>query len=224
MGEYGNQVFAIDVSGIEVAWGSKFGYSPVQLNVVDDETHNYPTKVFDFKYVGNWNDQADSIDLMAEGSYTDFTYTQSNDDNIKISAKENYRKDSTILQGRAGCGINLGAYGSGDINNSAVEGIYVHRIFHSSWDNWNGCGSGMDSGSGNGYGGLICSRSCASNEEGLVDTTITGLYVPELVDSNSVSRLFAIGVNANGPFCDASQAQFKYPIRNLVIKNSAVYP
>ena len=61
------------------------------------------------------------------------------------------------------------------------------------------------------------------NDGGLVDTTITGLFVPELADANSVSRLFAIGVNGKGPFCPGTTST-KYPIRNLVIKDSAVYP
>lgn len=221
--EYGSQMFAIDVSGIETSWGSKYGYSPIQLNVADEDTYNYPTKVFDFKYVGNFNDQGDGIDTMADGSFTAFAYTQTNDDNIKLSAKDNHRKHSTLLQGRAGCAINLGAYGWGNIDGSVIEGVYVHRILHASWDSWNGCASGMDSSSGNGYGGLICTRSCALNDGGLVDTTITGLYVPELADANSVSRLFAIGVNGNGPFCPGTKST-KYPIRNLVIKDSAVYP
>ena len=63
--EYGNQKFAIDVSGIETSWASKYGYSPIQLNVADQDTYDYPTKVFDFKYVGNFNDQADGIDVSA---------------------------------------------------------------------------------------------------------------------------------------------------------------
>lgn len=180
------------------------------------------------KYVGSFNDQADCLDLRATGSTTDQTYTQSNDDNIKIWAKDSSRTRPTILQGRAGCGINLSSYGNGDITGSLIKGVYAHRITHAASDSWNGCKNGMQP-KGDGYGGLICSRSCAftSNSKGLVDTEISGLYVPEIGDANSISRVFALGVNKQGYFCHAdSTSSFvtKYPIQNLVIKNSEVYP
>ena len=213
-----------------VSWGSKYGFSPINLNAVDESTFNYPTKIFDVKYVGTFNDQADCLDLRATGSYTDQTYTQSNDDNIKIWAEKSSRRHSTILQGKAGCGINLSAYGYGEIEGSSITGVYAHRITHAKSDTWNGCGDDMQPG-GEGYGGLICSRSCAlaSNSKGLIDTEISDLYVPEILDANSISRVFALGVNKQGYFCGAdsrpsSDFVTKYPIQNIVIKDSAIYP
>lgn len=54
--EYGNNNFALDVSGVEVVWGAKLGFSPFRLNEVDDQTYDYPAKIYDAKYL-SFNDQ-----------------------------------------------------------------------------------------------------------------------------------------------------------------------
>ena len=69
--------------GIEVAWGSRIGQGTIGLNSPwhsdFDDSHpgllnDYPVKVYDIKQAGNWNAQADSLDMMGDGSQSDYTY------------------------------------------------------------------------------------------------------------------------------------------------------
>jgi len=219
--------FAIDISGIEVAWGSKIGRSPVQLNSlfasdVYAQTSSHPAKLHDFKFVGNWLDGSDGPDIMGDGSYSAFTYTHTSDDNVKIASLDTKREHSTLLQGGVGCAINLGSDGEGDIDNSVVNGVYIHRVLHNPNDAFNGCG---------GKGGVICSRSCGKNPQGLVDATVSNLYIPELGTSgtadsgaNSVAVPFGIGVQELGLHCGNTPANDAYPIRNLVFQNIIIHP
>ena len=216
--------FAIDISGIEVAWGSKLGISPVQLNSpfasdIYSQTFSHPAKLYDFKFVGNWIEGSDGPDMMGRGSSSSFTYTHTSDDNVKIAAPDTKREHLTLLQGSAGCAINLGSYGMGDIDNSVADGVYIHRVLYRKNDVWNGCG---------GYGGVVCTRSCGQNPNGLRDATVSNLFIPELgpndSGANSVAVPFGIGVQESGFFCGNTPAVDAYPIRNLVFQNIAIHP
>ena len=72
---------AIDVSGVEIAWGSRLGVSGLSLNSyfstdVDESSHS--VKTYDLKTAGMWNDQADGGgDIMGQGSYTAYSYIHS---------------------------------------------------------------------------------------------------------------------------------------------------
>lgn len=78
---------------------------------------------------------------------------------------------------------------------------------------------------GNGQGGVICTRSCAMKEDGLIDTTVSNLFIPDLGGANSVARPFAIGVNTESVFCKGNDhVKGSYPIRNLVFKNINIQP
>lgn len=96
---------------------------------------------------------------------------------------------------------------------STVDGVYVHRIVHSSWQ-YQGCG---------GAGGVVSTRSCGINSNGLVDATVSNLYIPELGDINSVAQPFGIGINWDKEWCDEPANQY-YPIRNLVFTYFNIYP
>ena len=78
---------------------------------------------------------------------------------------------------------------------------------------------------GNGQGGVICTRSCAMKEDGLIDTTVSNIFIPDLGGANSVARPFAIGVNTESVFCKGNDhVKGSYPIRNLVFKNINIQP
>lgn len=226
--------YSIGVSGIEVAWGSSLGpnLSPVQLNSrfalnrlswePDDGRTRPPVRLYDFKLVGNWIGGSDGPDIMGKSSVSTFTYTHVNDNNIKVAAGDTVRKHSTVLQGNAGCAINLGAYGMGDINNSTVDGVYVHRSLYYRSDTSNGCG---------GNGGLICTQSCGRNTRGLVNATVSNVDVADLsstgtnrVDANSIAVPFGIGLDWRIEVCDAAPIATVYPIRDLIFKNVTINP
>lgn len=112
----------------------------------------------------------------------------------------------------------LGSYGnfpSANIDRSITDGVYVHRIVHRS-DGYQGC-------KGWNQGGVVCSRSCGENTNGLVDATVSNLYIPEIGDLNSVSIPFGIGVHSDQTFCGGSVID-SFPIRNLVFKEFSIYP
>lgn len=161
--------------------------------------------------------------MYGRGSYSAYTYTQSGDDNIKVGAIDSVRLEATLLQGSGGCAINLGAFGASAINNSRIDKVYVHRMLHNKDLAWNGCAvQDLD---GNGQGGVICTRSCAMKEDGLIDTTVSNLFIPDLGGANSVARPFAIGVNTESVFCKGNDhVKGSYPIRNLVFKNINIQP
>jgi len=214
------------VSGVETSWGSKLGWSPIQLNgyyAPGLEKASYPAKVYDFKQAGFWIDQSDAVDLLSSWSYSNYLYLHVNDDAIKVAATDTYRENTTVLKGNAGCVVILGSYGNsgadiGNIDNSVVDGVYVHRIVHSS-TGYQGC-------DWNDHGGVVCTRSCGQNRNGLVDATVSNLYIPEIGDANSVAQPFGIGVNEQGDFCDGLGVPENevYPIRNLVFKDFNIYP
>ncbi|KAL7549157.1 LOW QUALITY PROTEIN: hypothetical protein ACHAWF_012429, partial [Thalassiosira exigua] len=236
---------AIDVSGVEVAWGSKLGWAPVSLNSPwpsDLDTSSHPVKLYDLKEVGMWNGQSDGPDIMGKGSYSFYLYLHTNasnnfsglisdcslspttwlplsDDALKIAATDTYRAHSTVLKGNAGCVVILGSYGNhfdSNVDDSYVDGVYVHRIVHNSWQ-YQGC---HHPGS---RGGLVCTRSCGNNARGLIDATVATFHVPRLGSANSVSVPFGIGVSEEDAFC-AGPAVDPYHIRNLVFRDFDVRP
>ena len=119
-----------------------------------------------------------------------------------MNAEDVNYEESTVLKGNAGSVVMLSGYGTTNIDNSVVDGVYAHRIVHSSTQ-YQGCGKLGD------HGGVVASRSTACNSKGLVDATISNLYIPELGSINSVAQPFVIGVAKNA--CNLNT----YPIRNL---------
>jgi len=219
----GQDKYSIDVSGVQVVWGSRIGHSDISLNSQfvgeTEDTSNYCVKMYDVKSVGNWNDQADGPDIVGGGSYSSFTYTQASDDNIKVASDMTLREHSTVLQGSAGSAVMLGSYGKTRVNGikgSKVDGVYVHRSLQNDFEG-GGCGS-----SGN-TAGLISTRSCAEQAKGLTDATVTNLHVPALgsnsAGANSVGQPFGIGVWMESMFCDGITPKDPYPISNLAFTN-----
>lgn len=72
--------FAIDVSGVEVAWASRLHNSAVALNSPwssgDGVCTNCRSKMYDVKLAGMWNDRADGPDMNAQGSVAQYSYIQ----------------------------------------------------------------------------------------------------------------------------------------------------
>lgn len=221
-----SDMWSIDVSGVETAWGSRQGKSSIQLNNHFFTNYNTPVKLFDFKQAGFWNKQSDGVDIMGTASYSSYNYLHTNDDALKIASTEFTCEYQTLLKGNAGCAVNLDAFGyePNDINNSHIDGIYVHRIVHNS-QGFQGCSSStQDDGWSDENGGVVCTRSCGQNKGGLSDATISNLYIPEIGDVNSVATSFGIGVNTKGSFCNGGTPVDHYPIKNLIFENWNIYP
>lgn len=221
----GQNNYAIDVSGVQVAWGSRLGQSPIQLNSYfngeSEDTSKYCAKMHDLKYVGNWNDQADGPDIIGGGSLASFNYLHTCDDGIKVASDVTKFLDTTMLQGSAGSAIMLGSYGltrENGIAGSLVDGVYVHR----SLQNNNPCGNFRNT------GGLISTRGCPIHASGLTDATVNNLHLPALGSNdngaNSVGQPFGIGVDTESGYCDSYDTTLNsYPIKNLVFTNINIY-
>jgi len=214
----GDDDYAIDVSGVELTWGSKLGQGHVQLNSFfanefsGSETGNHCVKMFDVKDVGNWVDQADGVDIMGKGSGTFYLYTHHADDNIKMATDYYQRVDSTILSGNAGSPIGF-SYGKSrpdqGVNGSKVIKTYAHRVLHTdlNFEETNG---------------LIATRACGCNPKGIQNFVVDMFHVPALGDqnnggANSVSVPVGIGVK-NGFFCGGCNPT-DYPISNIRLEN-----
>lgn len=127
------------------------------------------------------------MDIMGAGSFSQFTYTHTNDDNVKVAVDNSLRLDATVLQGDTGGAVSIGGYGKtrpSGIVGSRVENVYVHRnLQNRNPANGNSCGS-YDQ-----RGGLINTRSCGGFPVGLTDFTLNGVFVPELLGANSVGQV-----------------------------------
>jgi len=229
--------YAIDVEGVQVAWGSQLGQGAISLNTnwwfsSGADTGRFCARLFDVKDVGNWPDTVDGADIMGAGSFSQFTYSHHNDDTVKIAVDYSTRRDSTVLQGSGGSVVMIGSYGKtrpNGIKYSKVENVYVHRILQrgnpslplSDKDKnyLDFCGNYQ------GTAGLIATRSCGGIPAGLTDFTLNGFYVPKLQGTslvgqgaNSVGQPFGIGVETDTAYCGGPLSGFPlpdYPIRNL---------
>jgi len=187
-----------------------------------------PVKCFDTKLIayvdasdGPTTQASDKVNSMfGKSSLFDHNFILGADDNIKPQASGVQFLDTTILQGDAGCPINLGAYGftNGSIARSVIHGVWVHRIMHkftkvASVVSDSGYGAQEDN-----CGGLVTNRTGFSLFEerfkdtgfvedddalGISDVRISRLYVPSLVDRsvgvdvNSVTRTLTLSALSN---------------------------
>jgi hypothetical protein len=229
--------FAVDVSGVSFVNCPRRGKSTVQLNGfpltdrfnASTATNSYgPVKCFDTKMIayidasdGPTTQASDKVNSMfGKSSIFDHNFILGADDNIKPQASGVRFVDTTILQGDAGCPINLGAYGftNGSIARSVIHGVWIHRIMHKftkvSFEvSDSGYGAQEDN-----CGGLVTNRTGFSlfeerfkgvgfveddNALGLSDVRISRLYVPSLVDGsvgmdvNSVTRTLTLSALSN---------------------------
>lgn len=88
--------------------------------------------------------------------------------------------------------IELGNYGlglrTGNVTNSVVEGVSVHRIVHAD--------GGYD-----GDGGIFGTRTCPYDIR-FKNITVNNVTIPQLGSANTVGQLFAIGaLDSNAAFC-----------------------
>ena len=227
--------------GKEVAYGDNL--DPSGTYAASGGAEGFCAGLYDVKSVGNWPDRADGIDVMGSRSAVTTFYLQANDDAIKVAVDNLSFKDTTVLQGFAGGAINVGSYGAMrtypgkklNIQGSSVKNTWIHRILQ-----YGKGGTGLDGGDcagsfGDGSGGLVVSRTCPYQGLGLQDFTIDTLEVPEIATVNRVGRLFALGANPQGYFCDsrcnaaapgccglpANSASF--PIKDLTFKYFTIY-
>ena len=187
--------FAVDVSGIAVAWGPKRGDGAIRLQfprvpldggrAVADS--NVAAKLYDVKTPGTWVGASDGPRITADNSWFGFCYLQHADDNLKIDSSLGTYKGLTLLQGNIGSAIELGTYGIGirdnRVHHAAATGIYIHRIAQA---------NGQD----DSIGSLLGSRTCPWGIS-LRNISVDGVYVPSLGGHNKVNALVNLG--ALGP-------------------------
>ena len=212
--------WAIDISGITVAWPAYRGVGSVLVQdfnnaamVVDASTQvegvdygidfhvsnnpffefrNSKVKVYDYKQVGGWVDRADGPGISAWHSEMQNSFIHTNDDSIKVQAPFYHALNNTILQGNAGSVVGY-AYGFINFSVAAthVDYTYVHRVVNKK--------------QGNGYG-LAAMRIVPSPEwtshNQFGDTKITNLKVNALdfvnVGSmNSVNQANVIDIDGS---------------------------
>mmetsp|Transcript_71127 Transcript_71127/g.179608 ORF Transcript_71127/g.179608 Transcript_71127/m.179608 type:complete len:882 (-) Transcript_71127:61-2706(-) len=211
--------YAIDVSGIQVAWGAHRGAGATQLNshftagIASPgapaflDSNNLCSKIFDVKVVGNWVDASDGPENLGQYSLTSHSYLHINDDSIKQGVADLFAYFNTVLQGNVGSAVNVGLFGKNrGVDQSLVYKVFVHRITHNSFDPQVG---GYD-----GNNGLVATRGCPTYtwtdqklNAGLRDATVASVFLPELLTINSIDFAFALGVDArsNNLFCDTSR-------------------
>ena len=234
---------AIDVKGITVGFGPKRNNGAVQLNApyakaassltdtsMGFDSNNFKVNVSDLKVVGNWIDAADGPEIMGQNSTVESLYLHVNDDSIKVAVNGIRISDVTVLQGDAGGVVDLGSYGynRGSISDAVVDGVYVHRITHT---------TGYDP-----YNGLVTTRlcpvkplceNCDHSSANLENATVQNLTVMKVDDINTVQRPAAIGVLASylnsdeqgttiPGFCTAPTAT-SVTISNIKLLNWDVY-
>ena len=225
---------AITVSGITVGFGPKRNAGAVQLNTpyaraaslltdtnIGYDGNNAKVNVSDLKVVGNWIDAADGPEIMGQNSTVESLYLHVNDDSIKVAVNGIKISDVTVLQGDTGGVVDLGSYGynRGSIKGAVVDGVYVHRITHT---------TGYDD-----YNGLVTTRLCPvkplndfnQSVSSLENATVQNLQVNKVGDINTVQRPAAIGVLANGgtaSFCGTPTASM-VTISNIRLLNWDVY-
>lgn len=217
LGSRASSGFAIDISGITAANGAIRNMASVQLNDPGlgfctktgersaEGSGGGPVKVIDLKRPGVWYGESDALEVSAK-SEVYYSYFQSADDTIKISAPSQKWTGITVLQGNAGSVVNIGSYGYNiGTAGTVVDGVYVPRITQScrpdckdpnkpgkaQWDD---------------RGGLITTRTCsqpnrAGEPQNVTDVTIKNFTVNGLGGDpekgkgpNSYVRPFAIGV------------------------------
>jgi hypothetical protein len=199
------------------------------------DSNNFKVNVSDLKVVGNWIDAADGPEIMGQNSTVKSLYLHVNDDSIKVAVNGIKISDVTVLQGDVGGVVDLGSYGynRGSISGAVVNGVYVHRITHT---------TGYDP-----YNGLVVTRlcpikplceNCDRSKANLENATVANLQVNELGEINAVQRPAAIGVlasytgqdqtayklNAVPDFCSRSDDYVKsVTIKNIKLVNWDIY-
>eukprot|EP01052_Picozoa_sp_SAG31_P025990 SAG31_NODE_2320_length_5943_cov_2.466975_4_plen_511_part_00 len=189
-------LYAVDVSGVTVAWGAKRGDGCIRLqfprvpldglNQVSDS--NQAARLYDIKTPGTWVGASDGPRVTADGSYVAFSFNQHADDNFKVDSSESKYRHLTLLQGNIGSAIELGTYGLGiranTVHQADVSGVYIHRITQ-------GLNEQEFSQEDN-LGSVLGSRTCPFGIT-LSNITISNVYIPSVGGANVIGRLFALG-------------------------------
>lgn len=183
--------FAIDMSGVAVAWGGKRGDGTVRLQfprVALDGGHsvedsNKPARMFDVKTPGTWVGASDGPRVTADGSWLGNLFLMHADDNLKVDSSAATYRHITLLQGNIGDAIELGTYGIGlrgnRVEHVSVDGIYIHRITHSHQQE-------------DDLGSVLGSRTCPVGII-LSNITLANVHIPSVGGANQISSLFALG-------------------------------
>ena len=150
--------WAVDVSGVTVAWPGYRGYGSVLLQdfnscaiveltggtlngqpeygidlatSADNRFHfqNSKVKIYDYKQAGGWVDRADGPGISAWHSQMTNSFIHTSDDSIKVQAMYINMQNNTVLQGDAGNAVGC-AYGfvNKGVYESTVSDVYAHRI------------------------------------------------------------------------------------------------
>jgi len=195
-----NGYLPIDIFEVAVVNSPKLNDGSILVNalypLIENGAFSYDNaaKLYDVKTPGTWIDAADGPNLFGTSSQILFSYLQSADDTLKISASDGSYQQITLLHGSTGSAMLLGNFGLGLRNNqiqkAQVDGVAAHYLYM--------VGEADQQGSHT-HIGILGSNTCL-NEVAIKfsDVTIHRVSVPSLgfrngQPLNPVNRIFALG-------------------------------
>ena len=193
--DFNQTVFVQEVSGEFV-----IDYSPVKPKTATTSGdtralfQNSRTRIYDYKQVGGWVDQADGPAMSGWHSKMTNSFIHANDDSVKAQAAFVSLEHNTVLQGNAGNAVGF-AYGftNGNPYGTTVDSVYAHRIVNKL--------------AGNGYGvvamRIVPSNLWTYNDRFGENISVSNIYVPAFDKQNvgSMNSVYRASVMEIGNEC-----------------------
>ncbi|MEI6254271.1 MAG: hypothetical protein WCP30_15860, partial [Mycobacteriaceae bacterium] len=89
-----------------------------------------PVKIYDFKQLASWINQADGPSWQGKGSIMQHSFIHAADDSVKMEGLGSSAYRTTVLQGGSGAAAGNGYSLVNGGTNTTVDGLFVHRIVH----------------------------------------------------------------------------------------------
>ena len=89
-----------------------------------------PVKIYDFKQLASWINQADGPSWQGKGSIMEHSFIHAADDSVKMEGLNSFAYRTTVLQGGSGAAAGNGYSLVNGGTNTVVDGLFVHRIVH----------------------------------------------------------------------------------------------
>lgn len=89
-----------------------------------------PVKIYDFKQLASWINQADGPSWQGKGSIMQHSFIHAADDSVKMEGLNSTAYRTTVLQGGSGAAAGNGYSLVNGGTNTVVDGLFVHRIVH----------------------------------------------------------------------------------------------
>lgn len=89
-----------------------------------------PVKIYDFKQLAQWINQADGPSWQGKGSIMEHSFIHAADDSVKMEGLGSFAYRTTVLQGGSGAAAGNGYSLVNGGTNTEVDGLFVHRIVH----------------------------------------------------------------------------------------------